>query len=571
MADQDDRERVRQATNIVELVEAVTKVTKKGRTFKAICPFHQEKTPSLSLEPAKGLYHCFGCQKGGDVFDFVMETQALSFPEALEWLAQRANITLTRDPRQAKSRGERQRLIEAVEAAAEFYHDRLKTSADAGGARAYLRGRGFDAEAVSHSKLGYAPDGWDALISHLKAKNVREQVIIDAGLGRRSSRGRLHDWFRHRILFPIFDERGDAVGFGGRILETGEPKYLNTPETRLYHKARLLYGLNWAKAPITRQGYAVVVEGYTDVMALHRAGYPVAVATCGTALGDDHFDLLRRFADTIVMAFDADEAGAAAALRAGSLEVPTDLSLDLRVALMPSGKDPADLVQDGEMDLLAKAVDESVPFVQFRIDSELTRHNLGEAEGRTRAVHALAPIIAQVRDPIARSEYVRTVARRTGVDIELVESTLRRRPRSTADTVGQAPAVAALTGQDKAERQLLRALAEGAISSQDIGEDWFASETHRRMVPLMSGDIATGDATLDRYLREIVMDSTPLPPIDDLVARLEGWRIERRIKELEANLEHLEPGTQEYSGTLAELVRLNQQRATRPVSQGDVQ
>lgn len=570
MADQDDRERVRQATNIVELVEAVTKVTKKGRTFKAICPFHQEKTPSLSLEPAKGLYHCFGCQKGGDVFDFVMETQALSFPEALEWLAQRANITLTRDPRQAKSRGERQRLIEAVEAAADFYHDRLRTSSDAGGARAYLRGRGFDADAVSHFKLGYAPEGWDTLISHLKAKNIREQAIIDAGLGRRSSRGRLHDWFRHRILFPIFDERGDAVGFGGRILEAGEPKYLNTPETRLYHKARLLYGLNWAKAPITRQGYAVIVEGYTDVMALHRAGYPVAVATCGTALGDDHFDLLRRFADTIVMAFDADAAGAAAALRAGSLEVPTDLSLDLRVALMPSGKDPADLVQDGEMELLAKAVDESVPFVQFRVDAELARHNLAEAEGRTRAVHAVAPIIAQVRDPIARNEYTRTVARRTGVDIDLVESTLRAQPVAGAPAAG-IPAVAALTGQDKAERQLLRALAEGVISSQEIDEGWFASETHRRMAPLMTGDIATGDATLDRYLREIVMESTPLPPIRDLTARLEGWRVERRIKELEGILEHLEPGTQEYSGTLAELVRLNQQRATKPRPQEEAQ
>ncbi len=565
MVDQDDRERVRQATNIVELAEAVTKVTKKGRNFTAICPFHQEKTPSLSLDPAKGLYHCFGCQQGGDVFAFVMETQALSFPDALEYLAKRAGITLTRDPRQAKARGERQRLIEAVEIAADFYHDRLKASADGGSARAYLRGRGFDAEAVSTFHLGYAPDGWDTLVSHLKSKGIREQVIIDSGLGRRTSRGRLNDWFRNRILFPIFHERGDAVGFGGRILGDGEPKYLNTPETRLYHKAQLLYGLNWAKAPITRQGYSVIVEGYTDVMALHRAGYPVAVATCGTALGDDHFDLLRRFSDRIVMAFDADAAGAAAALRAGSLQIPSDLSLDLRVALMPAGKDPADLVQDGELELLSKAVEESVPFVQFRIDAELQRHNLGEPEGRTRAVHALAPILSQVTNPIARAEYVRTVARRTGVDLDLIESTLRGRPRSggTEAPVSAGP-TAGMSGQDKAERQLLRALADGAIESSAIDETWFGSETHKRLVPLMAGEIATGDEGLDRYLRGIVMDTTPLPPIEELLARLRGWAAERRIKELESELEHMDPAGQDYSKALAELVRLNQERAARP-------
>ncbi|MDH3399277.1 MAG: CHC2 zinc finger domain-containing protein, partial [Acidimicrobiia bacterium] len=260
--------------------------------------------------------NCFGCQAGGDVFKFVQETQGLDFSEAVEQLAGRAGIALQRDPEAIRRKGEREGLIEATRAAVDFYHERLKKNQDAGGARSYLRGRGYEVDVIDRFQLGYAPGGdeWDALVTHLREAGVSEKVMIAAGLAARTSHGRLRDWFRGRVMFPIFDLRGDPVGFGARILEGEGPKYLNSPETRIYQKARLLYGLNWAKSDITRAGYSLVVEGYTDVIGLHGAGMPQAVATCGTALGEEHFDLLRRFAERVVLAFDADQAGAGAAI-----------------------------------------------------------------------------------------------------------------------------------------------------------------------------------------------------------------------------------------------------------------
>lgn len=240
--DRDDIERVRDATNLVELVEGVTTVKKAGRSFKAICPFHQEKTPSMSLDPARGLFHCFGCGKGGDVYAFVMESQAMDFSEAVEELARRSGITLKRDPKEAARRGRRRTLTDAVAVALDFYKDRLKTGADAGEARAYLRGRGYGADVVEQFGIGYAPEepGWDSLVKHLKAEGVAEKDMLDAGLATRTQQGRIRDWFHDRVLFPIHDLRGDAVGFGGRILDGDGPKYINSPESIVYHKAKAL-------------------------------------------------------------------------------------------------------------------------------------------------------------------------------------------------------------------------------------------------------------------------------------------------------------------------------------------
>jgi DNA primase len=253
--------------------------------------------------------------------------------------------------------------------AVDFYQERLKKGHDAGGARSYLRGRGYDVDVIDRFQLGYSPGGelWDGLVTHLRDAGVSDQVMVGAGLATRTSRGRLRDWFRGRLMFPIFDLRGDPVGFGARILEGDGPKYLNSPETRLYQKARLLYGLNWAKSDIVRSGYSLVVEGYTDVIGLHLADIPLAVATCGTALGEEHFDLLRRFAERVVLAFDADQAGAGAAIRGDELQTPVKLNLDLRVAVMPEGRDPADLVQAGEVAELQTAIKESTPLLQFRL------------------------------------------------------------------------------------------------------------------------------------------------------------------------------------------------------------
>lgn len=574
--DRDDIERVRQATNIVELVEAVTSVRKQGRTYMAVCPFHQEKTPSMSLDPAQGVYHCFGCGKGGDIFTFVQETQGLRFPEALELLASRAGITLQHDPAAARRRGERETLTDAVRAAVDFYHDRLKNGADAGGARSYVRSRGYGVDVVDQFEMGYAPSDWDQLVKHLRARGVKDKVMIDAGLARRGSGGKLYDYFRGRLMFPIWDLRGDPVGFGGRILDGEGAKYINTPETRLYKKAHLLYGLHAAKSEIARAGYAVVVEGYTDVIALHLAGYPLAVATCGTALGEEHFDLLRRFCDRVVLAFDADQAGAGAAIRGDELQLPTDLELDLRVAVMPDGRDPAELVSEGRVDLLHKAVDESQPVLQFRITTELERHDLSEPESRARAVRAVVPLIARQPDEIARREYARLVARRTGMEMEPILRAVaetggrRARPPEEPPDVEVRP-----SGVDLAERDLLRHLLRNEeIDVARVRPEHFAHPARREaaewLLEALQG-VARGTppslasappGAMADGLRRLALVNEPLPPADDVLGRLERRSLEDRIAELRRRVAALDPDLEPeaYSSAFEELIALEVER-----------
>ena len=275
----------------------------------------------MSLDRGRGLYHCFGCGEGGDVFAFVQETQGLGFGDALELLARRAGITLTEDPASARKRGQRGAAVEAIRRASDFYHDRLKKAADAGPARAYLRSRGYGVEVIDEWRVGFSGTTWDSMSKELRAAGMADKVLIDAGLSRRGRQG-LYDVFRGRLMFPINDLRGDPIGFGARKVDgvgpesTNNPdaKYVNSAESMVYRKARVLFGLDRARRHISDDSPAVVVEGYTDVIAMHEAGIRTAVATCGTALGDSHFDLLRRFGEKVVLAFDSDEAGSKAAL-----------------------------------------------------------------------------------------------------------------------------------------------------------------------------------------------------------------------------------------------------------------
>ena len=310
----EDVERVRQSTDIVKLISEHTQLKRVGRRWSGLCPFHNEKTPSFSVNSEEGLYHCFGCKKSGDAISFVRELQMLDFPGAIEHLARIAGVTLRyTDANEGAVRNRRKDLMGNVQEAADFYHEYLLTSPDAGAARGYLRQRGFDGDMVRQYKVGYAPDAWDRLSRKLKLSN---KDLADSGLGKMNSRNKQMDWQRNRIVFPVFDERGDAVGFGGRILPGGEgAKYINSQECAVYSKSRVLYGLNWAKEHIVTTNTAVICEGYTDVTGFARAGINSAVATCGTALTDDHLKLLKRFTNKIVLAFDADDAGKAAAER----------------------------------------------------------------------------------------------------------------------------------------------------------------------------------------------------------------------------------------------------------------
>lgn len=569
----DDKERVRQATSIVDLIGAVTTVKKSGRNVMAVCPFHQEKTPSMSVDVARGLYYCHGCHARGDIFTFVQETQGLTFTEAIEVLAARANIALTEDPKAQRRRGERSRLVEAVADAIDFYHRTLMSAPDAGSARAYLRSRGYDADTVADFKLGYAPDRGDALVRELRARNVGEKAMLDAGLARRGRSG-LYDYFRDRVLFPTYDVRGDPVGFGGRILGEGQPKYLNTPETPIYKKSHLLYGLDRARREIQRLGYAVVVEGYTDVIGLHRAGMQVAVATNGTALGDDHFELLRRFCDRIVLAFDADAAGGRAALRGDDLTVPVDLELDLRVAAMPSGVDPAEMVQQGRFEEFAAAVDRSTPLLQFWLERELDHFDPREPESRARALKAVGLRLSRVDDDLARGEYARFVANRLGVDMETVEAAIGRRSRQRRPSAGpRVQRAVASSPRRRAEEELLRTLLSDAalVRGGGVDREWFAEDETAeafqwmkeavqglgdgRPVPLPSGEDRSAE-----LLTRLSMDRRPLTPMADVKLAVRRAGLEERIDRLEAELSAVDSGMQTSSPILQELLRLQAER-----------
>jgi DNA primase len=547
----------------------------------AVCPFHEEKTPSLSIDPARGLYHCFGCGKGGDIFAWVQETQNLDFREAIEFLARRSGVTLTEAPGDAKRRGRREELVEATRAAVDFYRERLKTAADAGQARSYLRGRGYGGEVVDRFELGYSPVGWDELTRYLKSRGFDDGTLNDAGLASPSSRGRTIDRFRGRIMFPIFDLRGDPVGFGARRLEGDGPKYLNTSETAIYHKSRLLYGLNWAKSEVVRRNESVVVEGYTDVIALHLAGHPTAVATCGTALGEDHLDLLRRFSERVLLAFDADEAGVGAALRGFNLAIPADL--DMRVVVLPEGRDPADLVGDGNAELLVKAMGESRPLLQFSVDRELSQHDLNEVEARGRAVRGTATMVARYTDPLVREEYARLISKRTGVDLGLVQEAIaaaaHQRRQEERSSQPPTPPVRhrRLTGTEKAEQELLRLVLANDRAVRKAGdlEHLFSDALHLSayrllkpaveglepgILPDLGGVLGGSDAEEAGMLAELALVARPLSEAADVINRLEVDGLARRIGELERLLANLPTESQEYSDRFGELVALQQQK-----------
>jgi DNA primase len=358
----DDIERLRSTVSIVDTVQQYVALKRVGRNWVGLCPFHAEKSGSFNVREETGRYKCFGCDKGGDVFTFIQEIEHLDFPGAVEHLAAKAGIQLNYTTTgQSKERARRKQLVEAMDGAVDWYHQRLLTDPDARAARDYLRRRGLAGDVARQFKLGWAPDDWDALSRGLGAS---PDVLQAVGLAFRNKRNKMQDSFRARVMFPIFSESGEALAFGGRILPGSEDpaKYKNSSETPIYTKSKVLYGLNWAKADIAKHDQVVVCEGYTDVIGFHRAGVARAVATCGTALTEEHVRLLKRYASKVVLAFDADAAGQGAAARFYEWEEAH--KVEVQVARLPQGRDPGDLAQS-DPEALVHSVADPVPFLKF--------------------------------------------------------------------------------------------------------------------------------------------------------------------------------------------------------------
>ena len=570
-----------------------------GGAKKGLCPFHDEKSPSFHVTPSKGYFHCFGCQTGGDVIAFLMKIDHLTFTETIERLADRMGYTLRYDEGGSStpvfSAGARSRLIAANTEAARFYQEQLNTSPDAAHGRDLLTKRGFDKAACMQFGVGFAPDEWDALTKHLRAQGYSIDELETAGLSKMGQRGPI-DRFRNRLTWPIKDISGDVVGFGCRKLASDEedqgPKYLNTPETPVYKKSQVLYGLDVAKKEIAKKRQAVIVEGYTDVMAAQLAGITTAVATCGTAFGADHIRILRRllmdddsFRGEVIFTFDGDAAGQKAALR--SFSEDQKFVTQTFVAVEPDGLDPCELRQEKGDLALRDLIARRVPLFEFAIRAELAHHKLDSAEGRVNALNAAAPLVAQIRDKSLRPEYTRLLAGWLGSEVEIVSKAvaqgLKNQPKAQesrevivedADAWRPDPNEARLI----LEREVLKArlqeaeLFTGALWSE-IEPGAFTHPAYRELrktideVSMISAE-TIADERIKVLYTELTVEpiradgKATLTYVESIVARLREVAISRSIAELKSSLQRLNPleNEIEYNAAFAQLVALESAR-----------
>jgi DNA primase len=555
----DSRDRVRDAVDFVELVSARTDLRRAGPSnYEGLCPFHEERTPSFGIDPIQKVYYCFGCQAGGDVFKFVQETESVDFKGALELLADRCGIELEReqeDPAQARRRQERERLLELLVRTSAYYERCLWESPEAARARDYLLGRGLGEEILREFHVGYAPSAWDRVLTGSLREGFTEAELYATGLAQRSQEnGRLYDRFRSRIMFPLADTRGRVLGFGARAL-SGEqrPKYLNTSDNTVYHKGLHLYGADLARAHAAKAGQAILCEGYTDVIALHQAGFRNTVGLMGTALTAEQVGELARMAPTVLLALDADSAGQEAMLRAATLAARR--KLELRVVPLPAGADPAELVQGEGPSAIEQAVRASVPFVRFRVQRVLDGGDHGSPEGRDRMLDELRPVFATLPPSALRMELTRTVSERLQLPESLAERTLSARgtrveaPRSaTEGDVGARaprPASVAARGESTERAFLAQCIAEPESGARALGEldldAHFTSDLLRRAAGHLrehltdpGAQLPEDDPELSGLLAELVVQAgreVPAPAmLESQRMQLELARIDREIQ-----------------------------------------
>jgi len=537
----EDIARVRESTDLVAVVSGYTQLKRVGQRWTGLCPFHNEKSPSFSVNQADGLYHCFGCKASGDAITFVREVEHLDFPGAVEWLAAKAGITL-RYTEKDESEGRRRqaRLYELTERACDWYHQRLRTAPDAAAARSYLRSRGFDADEVARYRIGWAPDGWDNLVSSLAAS---KEDIDAAGLGFVNRRGRLQDFFRARVLFPILDERDRVIGFGGRKLPDADgPKYQNSRDNVLYNKSKALYGINWAKADAVQHNQVLVCEGYTDVIGFARAGIPRAVATCGTALTEDHVRILKRFTRNLVLAYDADEAGQSAAERVYAWEQAHDIQVS--VVALPPGSDPDELARSDPA-ALVDAVEHPRPFLEFRVSRVLAAGDMSSPEGRAHAAEAVLEAIAVHPDALVRDQYVMELSDTCRIDAVQLRNRLEEVRRAPRPKPGPAVSQSATPPRQLpplpagVEREVLRvAVTDAGLAAPFLEESFFLHPTARAALDaLLRSDslavaIETSPPEVASLLTELAVEESHSDPVD-VLARFASEVGRRELGDLE--------------------------------------
>ena len=558
-----------------------------GGQKKGLCPFHDEKSPSFHVTPSKGYFHCFGCQVGGDVIAFIMKLEHLTFTETVERLADRIGYTLTYEAGSTSSGPaiNRSRLVAANQAAATYYQEQLQLP-EAQHGRDFLTKRSFDRDAAKLFGVGYAPDDWDSLYKFLKGKGFSDDELMLAGLVKEGTRGPI-DRYRNRLIWPVKDISGDVVGFGARKLASDDvdqgPKYLNSPETPIYKKNQILYGLDMAKKEIAKTRQVVIVEGYTDVMAAHLAGVTTAVATCGTAFGDEHIRIIRRllmdadaFRGEVIFTFDGDAAGQKAALRA--FEDDQKFVAQTFVAVEPNGMDPCELRQAHGDGAVKELIARRVPLFEFAIKSVIAGYDITNPEGRVNALNQVAPLLGKIRDASLRPEYVRLLAGWLGMEVDIVSTAVKR---SGARIENSEPNKINLTDPILVlEREVLKV----KLQITDLASSWVDLESNAFSYPLYdqlrrfidANDGFTTESLLEKCeseeLKTLVTELTVEPIrtdgevseryINSIIARLREVALSRSIAEIKSTLQRLNPveNDAQYQEIFGQLVAMEAAR-----------
>lgn len=570
-------EEIRYRNDIVEVISEYVPLRRAGKNYLGLCPFHHERTPSFTVSPEKQMFYCFGCQAGGNLFTFLMKKDNMSFLDAVRTLAERAGVPLPQEegsPEEAQRRKERELTLQVLALAAEFYHRVLLESGKGEEARRYLKSRGLEDETVSRFHLGWAPAEWEALTSTLVRRGFSPDLLVRAGLASPREQGSgCYDRFRGRVMFPIRDRRGRVLGFGGRVLGDGQPKYLNSPETRLFNKRSVLFGLDLAAGAIRSAGRAVVVEGYMDVITAHQHGITNTVASLGTALSREQAALVRQYAPLAILAYDSDTAGEKATLR--GLDIFGDLGVEVRVATLPEGKDPDEFLRRQGSEAFRRVLDRAVPLFEFRFRLACRQHDTATVQGKVKVVAEVAQLLAAMDNAVERTAYIQRVARALGVAPDAVATEVQklagRRPGWARDTSRARDNTKSKSGVAKNPRQLpahvraeldilrfaLRDPAAAARVYQELGSDSFSLDVHRMIAGAIfevmerggavdPGQIVSGldDEGAIELVTRLALDNViyfqPERTLADCITTVKEHRLKERIAALQEQIRDLE-------------------------------
>ena len=574
---------VKQRIDIVEVVSQYVSLTKSGRTFRALCPFHSEKHPSFFVYPERQSWHCFGaCNTGGDVFSFIMKKEGVDFGEALRLMAQRAGVSLPSRFEPSAKRDEKERLYQVNEAVAQYFHDLLLSSQAGEKARSYVASRGLSLETITSFQLGFSPNSWEALKQYLMERGYTESELLAAGLVIETEAGGTHDRFRNRLMFPICDIRGHITGFGARALDDLLPKYLNSPQTPIFDKSSSLYGINLATAAIRQQNMVVIVEGYMDVITAHQNGFNNVIASMGTSVTEKQVSAVKRLTKNVALALDADAAGEEAMLRAVGYE--NTLDAEVKVIILPRGKDPDDVIKE-DAKIWQNLLEEALPIVDYTFNMVTSKLDLTTAKDKSLAVDKLLPIIAEIKDPVRQAHYLQKLARLVNVTERKLEAALKGKRPGPSRRRGEEPKREAIT-------QALRPVFSSPIEEyclalllqhpelkgccQHPSPEYFQNSENREIFVAwqQASDLSSLKDELDtaiwEHLDDLITRSLPPNQIEQKYANCVLRLREGFLRSLETKREAALALEAELGGTAAELAKLEEQGIEVSLQLGEV-